>query len=184
MFKTMFGQTCLFSPCARRSRTTFPSYRRSARCPSASRTSRDHNIEKLEPYYSKYRNSFSHVIGFRPTGWTYSAPSGTDQIPSIPNLIARSQSRNFTAASLNLMRNSNSQYQLYGVPYSEHSSFFELTAFALSIDVGKIIATVNVGTAKSRGMMSKWFEKWDVERKKRVKEKKETILPYRSLDYW
>ncbi|KAG8984662.1 hypothetical protein FRB93_006392 [Tulasnella sp. JGI-2019a] len=142
------------------------------------------NIEKLEPYYSKYRNFFSHVIGFRPTGWTYSAPSGTDLVPNISNLITRSRSRNFTAASLNLMRNSNSQYQLYGVPYSEHSSFFELTAFALSINVGKIIATVNVGTAKSRGMMSKWFEKWDVERKKRVKEKKEAILPYRSLDYW
>ena len=34
-----------------------------------------------------------------------------------------------------------------GVPYSEHSSFFELTCFALSMpgpDV-KMIATVNVG---------------------------------------
>ncbi|KAG8881445.1 hypothetical protein FRB97_009571 [Tulasnella sp. 331] len=141
------------------------------------------NMEKLEPYYSKYRDSFTHIIGFRPTGWMYSAPSGTDLVPNIPNLITRSQSRNFTAASLNLMRNSNSQYQLYGVPYSEHSSFFELTAFALSIDVSKIIATVNVGSAKSRGMMSKWFEKWEVERKKRL-EKKEPILPYRSLDYW
>lgn len=142
------------------------------------------NIEKLEPYYSKYRNSFTGVIGFRPTGWTYSAPSGTDLVPSIPQLVARSQARNFTAASLTLTRNSNSTYRLYGVPYSEHSSFFELTAFALSIDVGKIIATVNVGTAKSRGMMGKWFEKWDAERRKRVKEGKEKILPYRSLDYW
>ena len=37
-----------------------------------------------------------------------------------------------------------------GVPYSEHSSFFELTCFALSVpgpDL-KMIATVNVGNEK------------------------------------
>ena len=37
-----------------------------------------------------------------------------------------------------------------GVPYSEHSSFFELTCFALSMpghDL-KMIATVNVGNEK------------------------------------
>lgn len=39
---------------------------------------------------------------------------------------------------------------MLGVPYSEHSSFFELTCFALSVpgpDV-KMIATVNVGNEK------------------------------------
>lgn len=37
-----------------------------------------------------------------------------------------------------------------GVPYSEHSSFFELTCFALSLpgpDL-RMIATVNVGNEK------------------------------------
>jgi DNA cross-link repair 1A protein len=37
-----------------------------------------------------------------------------------------------------------------GIPYSEHSSFFELTCFALSVpgpDV-KMIATVNVGNER------------------------------------
>jgi len=82
------------------------------------------------------------------------------------------------------MRNSTAKYRLYGVPYSEHSSFFELTCFALSLDVVKIIATVNVGSAKSRGLMTRWFEKWEAERKKRWKEGKERIVPYRDLDYW
>lgn len=37
-----------------------------------------------------------------------------------------------------------------GVPYSEHSSFFELTCFALSLPGAdlKMIATVNVGNEK------------------------------------
>jgi DNA cross-link repair 1A protein len=82
------------------------------------------------------------------------------------------------------MRNSTDQFKLYGVPYSEHSSFFELTCFALSIDAVKFIATVNVGSAKSRGAMNKWFEKWEAERKKRLKEGKEKIVPFRHLDYW
>ncbi|KAG8899668.1 hypothetical protein FRB99_006511, partial [Tulasnella sp. 403] len=132
-------------------------------------------LEKIEPYYSKFRNGFASVVGFRPTGWTYSAPAGTELLPNIPQLITKTQNKNFTYSSLNQMRNSSAKFKLYGVPYSEHSSFFELTCFALSIDVAKIIATVNVGSAKSRGTMGKWFEKWETERKKRMKDKREAI---------
>lgn len=28
------------------------------------------NLERIEPYFSKFRGSFGSVIGFRPTGWT------------------------------------------------------------------------------------------------------------------
>ena len=40
--------------------------------------------------------------------------------------------------------------KVIGVPYSEHSSFFELTCFALSVPglELKMIATVNVGNEK------------------------------------
>jgi DNA cross-link repair 1A protein len=84
---------------------------------------------------------------------------------------------------------------LYGVPYSEHSSFLELTCFALSFDWGKMIATVNVGNATSRGKMQKWFDKWESERKRLVNERLSKvgvnsvtpgvgIIPFRSEDYW
>jgi DNA cross-link repair 1A protein len=46
---------------------------------------------------------------------------------------------------------------LIGVPYSEHSSFFELTCFALSLPCRpemKMIATVNVGNEKRCVMTS------------------------------
>ncbi len=89
-------------------------------------------------------------------------------MPDINLVIRRDQKRNFTDAYLRPMRGSSRQYMLFGehvagwaqrnwvdkgasgVPYSEHSSFFELTCFALSVpgpDV-KMIATVNVGTEK------------------------------------
>ena len=66
------------------------------------------------------------------------------------------------------------------MPYSEHSSFFELTCFALSLDWGRMIATVNVGSEKSRKKMSVWIERWEVERKRRNGEP----VPHRAEDYW
>ena len=79
------------------------------------------------------------------------------------------------------MKNSTSTLQMYGVPYSEHSSFFELTCFAMSLDWGRMIATVNVGSENSRGKMGKWVERWDAERKKRGKGE---IVKPRDPDYW
>jgi DNA cross-link repair 1A protein len=70
---------------------------------------------------------------------------------------------------------------MYGVPYSEHSSFFELTCFALSFDWGRMIATVNVGSEAARGRMGKWVEKWEAERKKM---NKTAMVAYRRTDYW
>lgn len=77
------------------------------------------------------------------------------------------------------MRGATQKLTLYGVPYSEHSSFFELTSFALSIEWVKMIATVNVGSEKSRGQMGRWFEKWEMERRKSGM----VVIP-RTEDYW
>jgi len=97
------------------------------------------------------RPRWTRVLAFRPTGWTYTPPVGTDMSPSIPSIIARDHSRQFTYAHLRPSRNSTSSSNpssgsrgstgttpfsciQYGVPYSEHSSFSELTCFALSFD--------------------------------------------------
>ncbi|KAH9893379.1 DRMBL-domain-containing protein [Cubamyces lactineus] len=137
--------------------------------------------DRLKQYVERWQGHYSKVIGFRPTGWTYTQPNGSDTLPSISSVISRSQSRTFTYANLQPMRNSTSTLQVYGVPYSEHSSFFELTCFALSLDWGRMIATVNVGSETSRGKMAKWIERWEAERKKRGGAK---IVEYRAEDYW
>ncbi|KAF8587931.1 DRMBL-domain-containing protein [Ramaria rubella] len=143
------------------------------------------NSDKFQDYLSKWNGRWTKAVGFRPTGWTYTSPAGTDTLPSIPHIISRDQARTFTHANLRPMRNSTPTLMLYGVPYSEHSSFFELTCFALSFNWGKMIATVNVGNATSRGKMEKWFEKWQTERIKRAKPGGEQeIVQYRRADYW
>jgi DNA cross-link repair 1A protein len=67
------------------------------------------------------------------------------------------------------------------VPYSEHSSFFELTCFALSLDWARIVATVNVESAASRAKISAWIARWEAERRKRSPG---SVVPYRTLEYW
>ena len=114
--------------------------------------------------------------------YRFAAPVGSEQSPSIANIISRGASRPlFTYSDLKPSRNSTSALTLYGVPYSEHSSFFELTCFAMSFDWGKMIATVNVGSANSRGKMAKWVEKWENERKRKGKTE---VVQYRNVDYW
>lgn len=136
--------------------------------------------DKLKTYVQRFKGTYSRVVGFRPTGWTYTPPSGSDLSPPIPSIISRGQSRSFTHADLKPMQKSTFCVQMYGVPYSEHSSFFELTCFAMSFDWVKMIATVNVGNEKSRAKMAKWVERWQIDRKR----SKEAMVKPRAADYW
>ncbi|EIW79144.1 DRMBL-domain-containing protein [Coniophora puteana RWD-64-598 SS2] len=136
--------------------------------------------DKLKPYLQRFKSTYSRVLGFRPTGWTYTPPSGSDMSPSIPAIISRGQAKVFNCADLRPMQKSSFELQMYGVPYSEHSSFFELTCFALSCDWRKMIATVNVGKETSRAKMSKWVERWEAEKKKSTRD----MVPCRMPDYW
>jgi len=137
--------------------------------------------DKLKNYMDRFKGNFDKAVGFRPTGWTYVQPSGTAQLPSISSIISPSNHRPFTYANLSPARNSTPLLQLFPVPYSEHSSFFELTCFAMSFDWVKMIATVNVGSESSRGKMAKWVKKWEAERRKRGKD---VLISPRHPDYW
>lgn len=146
------------------------------------------NSDKIGDYLAQFKGHFSRVIAFRPTGWTYSPTAGSEEnvnmTPALGPLIAKQQARTFTAANLSPMRNSTRQCTLYGVPYSEHSSFVELSAFALSCEWGRIVATVNVGSEVGRGRMNKWFEKWGAERRKRMERGEPGVVPFRDVEYW
>ncbi|PWN31329.1 DRMBL-domain-containing protein [Meira miltonrushii] len=139
------------------------------------------NGDALQEHSSKMRSLGMRIdrsIAFRPTGWTYRPPAGMDTVsPSLERLINWNQGRTFGPSYLTSTRDSTMKYTIYGVPYSEHSSFFELTAFCLSVDYDRIIATVNVGNPNSRNKMARWFEKWKAEKKRRNGEAVEPRSP-------
>ncbi|KAH9026491.1 DRMBL-domain-containing protein [Lactarius pseudohatsudake] len=113
-------------------------------------------------YMGRWNGHWTKAVAFRPTGWT--------STPSVASTFGRPLHREFTHTHLRPARGSTPSAQLFGVPYSEYSSFFELTYFALSLDWARIVPTVNVESAASRA-----------ERRKRPLG---VVPPYRTPEYW
>ncbi|KAM0745986.1 hypothetical protein T439DRAFT_330178 [Meredithblackwellia eburnea MCA 4105] len=149
------------------------------------------NQESLSNYLGKYkddglggRDGFTKIIGLRPTGWTYRPEGTVDKMPTVNKVLEREKLRTFSPAGMYPQRDSTPTHLAFGVPYSEHSSFFELTCFALSLNCHKWIPTVNVGSEASRKKMSVWFSKWADEKKRRTNARMPTLVPPRDKEYW
>ncbi|KMT07833.1 hypothetical protein BVRB_6g146450 [Beta vulgaris subsp. vulgaris] len=96
--------------------------------------------ETLKNYLKTYEDQFNAVVAFRPTGWTFSESVGNN---------------------LDLIKpNTKGNIQIYGVPYSEHSSFTELQEFVQFLRPNKIIPTVNIGNAANREKQQSYFRQW------------------------
>lgn len=103
----------------------------------------------------------THTLAFRPTGWSF---RGGDRgvvpdaplAPQVPKLVPPT----FDRAALAPTRDSTADTQVYSVPYSEHSSFYELTAFMTALPHQRTIPTVNVGSEAARARMRRWTDAW------------------------
>ncbi|KAK5131850.1 hypothetical protein LTR08_000517 [Meristemomyces frigidus] len=124
--------------------------------------------ETLDDYLKDYFPHFTRAVAFRPSGWSYRPPAGRFlESPSIQTVLhGENWKSNFSMKDLVPMRGSSSRASCFGVPYSEHSSFRELTMFCCALRVEKIVPTVNVGSAKGREKMKGWCERWLADRRK------------------
>ncbi|KAI4158199.1 MAG: hypothetical protein LQ342_007681 [Letrouitia transgressa] len=124
--------------------------------------------ETLADYLTGYKPHFSRIVGFRPSGWNYRPPNSRFvESPSVQTVLHSDNWKSrYSMAELVPQRGSTREASCFGVPYSEHSSFRELTMFCCALRIDKIIPTVNVGSAKSREKMKGWCEKWAMEKKR------------------
>lgn len=124
--------------------------------------------ETLDDYLRDYSDCFCRAVGFRPSGWNYRPPkSRFTESPSVSTVLySQNWKSQFSMRDLTQQRGSTNRAKCFGVPYSEHSSFRELSMFCCALRIDKIIPTVNVGNAKSREKMKGWCEKWAIEKKK------------------
>ncbi|XP_064519445.1 DNA cross-link repair 1A protein [Pseudopipra pipra] len=100
------------------------------------------NFKGLQDHLNKFSENFDQVLAFKPTGWTYS-----DSCLSLMDIKPQTRG-NIT---------------IYGIPYSEHSSYLEMKRFVQWLKPQKIIPTVNIGDWRARSLMEKHFRDWIIE---------------------
>lgn len=72
------------------------------------------SLERLQPYLEALKPHFDRVLAFRPTGWTYRPPAGTNTLPDVNFVIRRDQGRGFSDISLKPIRGSSRQFMMFG----------------------------------------------------------------------
>ncbi|CAK6956625.1 DNA cross-link repair 1A protein [Scomber scombrus] len=105
------------------------------------------SFKKLQDHLARFTGQYDQLVAFKPTGWTFS-----QQVESVQD-IQPQRSGNIS---------------IYGIPYSEHSSFLELKRFVQWLQPLKIIPTVNNGSWPSRKAMEKCFSEWLMETKAKL----------------
>ncbi|XP_010288681.1 PREDICTED: DNA cross-link repair 1A protein [Phaethon lepturus] len=100
------------------------------------------NFKGLQDHLNKFSETFDQVLAFKPTGWTYS-----DSCLSLVDIKPQTRGK----------------ITIYGIPYSEHSSYLEMKRFVQWLKPQKIIPTVNVGDWRARSLMEKHFRDWMIE---------------------
>ncbi|KAL5596923.1 hypothetical protein BROUX41_006401 [Berkeleyomyces rouxiae] len=139
----------------------------------------DIRTDVIEDYRRNYGTRFSRVVAFRPSGWTYRPPAvchdGSTAPPANaqPGQVATAQllhgaywRARFGKADITAARGATKTALCLGVPYSEHSSFRELALFVMSLNIERIVPTVNVGSDATRKKMKAWTDRWIAERRK------------------
>ncbi|NWR46676.1 DCR1A protein, partial [Regulus satrapa] len=96
----------------------------------------------LQDHLNKFSENFDQILAFKPTGWTYS-----DSCLSLEDIKPQTRGK----------------ITIYGIPYSEHSSYLEIKRFVQWLKPQKIIPTVNVGDWRDRSLMEMHFRDWMTE---------------------
>ncbi|RXN09749.1 DNA cross-link repair 1A [Labeo rohita] len=99
------------------------------------------NFKNLRTHLNKFSRQYDQLVAFKPTGWTF------NQSVRVEDIQPQTQGN----------------ISIYGIPYSEHSSFLELKRFVQWLQPKKIIPTVNVGSWRSRKAMEGFFREWQTE---------------------
>ncbi|XP_016155103.1 PREDICTED: DNA cross-link repair 1A protein [Ficedula albicollis] len=100
------------------------------------------NFKRLQDHLNKFSENFDQILAFKPTGWTYS-----DSCLSLEDIKPQTRGK----------------ITIYGIPYSEHSSYLEMKRFVQWLKPQKIIPTVNVGDWRDRSLMEMHFRDWMTE---------------------
>ncbi|CAH2350600.1 hypothetical protein CLIB1423_02S00782 [[Candida] railenensis] len=134
------------------------------------------SVAEMSKYFNhnKYFEKFEKCIGLRPTGWTFSRRNtrgvedlSFDELFQIMKDVPKFSYMQHILPQAPPIKNGNSKrlndslYRVYTLPYSEHSSFRELSYFSVMLRIGRIIPTVNIGNTQSIKKMDQIIGIWE-----------------------
>lgn len=137
----------------------------------------------MHAYLKSLAPRFTSLLAFKPTGWTYQTTTATDNgkdsgdpstIDSLSQVIRPPTDRHLTLTP----QHDSPMLKIYGVPYSEHSSFRELASFIASLDINHVVPTVNNESQKSQQWM--YLDRWKQD-KRRIPSQ---VVPFSVETHW
>lgn len=100
------------------------------------------SFQALEDHLNQFHGRFSKVLAIKPTGWEH---RGGAKKP---------------LSDIKPRRSTSGLISVYGIPYSEHSSYYEMQRFVQFLRPKSILPTVNNGKPQERAKMQAIFSSW------------------------
>lgn len=130
--------------------------------------------ESIDAYFKEHNKVYRDVVGFIPTGWTFTnkyakapdLPTQESRIRYCDQLLEDDTKNTLDLQFILKQYKKHNKYQVFRVPYSEHSSFKDLVQFGTQVPCKKIIATVNLHSLERIKEMSLWFRTWQAMRER------------------
>ncbi|OUM54138.1 hypothetical protein BVG19_g3489 [[Candida] boidinii] len=140
------------------------------------------NLNSVKDYFRNFSKKFNNIIAITPTGWTFNSPYAKkaedddisdnnshhhhhhnhDQHEKIIIDLLNNKSTQFTIDSIESNFKKDSIYNLIKIPYSEHSSFRELTFFSIFLNYNEVIPTVNLNEINKLLVWTKLWKKLNI----------------------
>lgn len=118
----------------------------------------------LEKYLSQIQDQYESIVIFKPTGWTFTNKFNSsyknwndDEMKKWVFQTLSSDTPFSVDHILSQKSKREGKIHYFDVPYSEHSSFRDLSVFATTLKWRRMIPTVNLSQHKE---MERWFNVW------------------------
>lgn len=124
--------------------------------------------DSLNNYFKPIAHIYKDMIAFIPTGWTFSNGGRFVKLYETPQekidhtraLMQDAQVDKFNSEVIFKQYKPLAKFQVFKVPYSEHSSFKDLANFCIRVPWVQIVPTVNTHNDYMVNQMKEWFSTW------------------------
>ncbi|SCV02164.1 LAMI_0G16446g1_1 [Lachancea mirantina] len=124
--------------------------------------------EGMQRYFKPISHLYEDMVAFYPTGWTFKNGGKfarlyetlEEKIEHTKWLLNYEEIDTMNEGTLFRQYNRSSRFQVFRVPYSEHSSFKDLSNFCVKMTWQEIIPTVNLHDPYMVSQMKQWFLAW------------------------